>query len=707
MHKLVSRSRSLMEGKGGRRHAGTKAPVALAPDEPLHGGPESVSNTTLHVPLYNYYATPVDSLNEVDQYARRPLPATPPSIAKMADRPSTSGGSASRKSVKIDFKFDKRVSRDDFYLGSRVYRESRAEPVPRPWDELLTPDASPKTKFVPKFAPRTNLTVNASVEVLNGGIGMALGSPSHTRNFSDPWNTPNSARPRQDSHPIATPPESRSSSVDTFDMPVLRKPSSKWKLFGIFSRKPPDQPVPAISISDPNGLYGTNRPEEAVAARQAPLPESNNPTRSNTTTSRKGFKHKPILIRSQTLPSDAQVDSYDQRPRAGEKQSRGPSPAPLPLLNVEIPDVRLERYSVMFDGVLKSNPSLLSRRQATVPKLKSIKDVVEREEEEKPYGVARRATSPQPATKPSGFLLFPTNRENQVYMPQKISPRHRSNTSLALLPSPARATFNHNKAPDYRRPSVEHPTSLRPPPQTFHYDIESPGMAVTTDVGIIKQEISPSSPPRFRNGQSNLILDSPSEIDSEDDEETVAREAWKPASHHVPPEPKWQMMVPSQKTPSTASSNTSSDRKRSPSLASSSYTHITRVSEDSDDASPAFFKNSANNIAITAKMTPVEISIARQITVSRQQRKLLQPLRTVIPPAPAQPSSSSSSGRRPSHPSPARTSPMAGVPRGEPGRIAETKTSTPTLVSPDSLDPNQSAARAQLRRSERIVLEDA
>lgn len=382
---MVSRSRSLMEGKGGRgRHTAMKAPVTHAPDAPLHGGPESVSDTTLHVPSYNLYATPVDSSINVDLYVSRPLPATPPSIAKMAERPSTSGGPASKKSAKNDFKYDKRVSRDDFYLGSRVYGGNRSGTFPRPRDQPPTPDASPKTKSVQKFASRVNtreLTANTTLGLPDGGIGMALGSPSQTRNLSDTWNTQNAVRPRQDSHPIATPPASRSSSVDTFDMPVLRKSSSKWKLFSIFARKPSDQSVPAISISDPNGLYGTNRPEQQVVTTSpAAPPEPKNPARSNTATSRKGSKHKPILIRSQTVPANAQADSYDQRLGAGDKRSREPSPASKPLLNVDIPDVRLERYSVMFDGVLKSNPSLLSRRQASIPKLKSIDDAVEREE---------------------------------------------------------------------------------------------------------------------------------------------------------------------------------------------------------------------------------------------------------------------------------------------------------------------------------------
>ncbi|KAF2967430.1 hypothetical protein GQX73_g6133 [Xylaria multiplex] len=611
----------------------------------------------------------------------------------MADRPSTSGGPGSKKVAKNDFKFDKRVSRDDFYLG-----------------QLPTPDSSPKTTPIRQFTSGTNNWGMAypATEIRDGGIGMALGSPTQAPNFSDTWNMQNSARTRKNSHPIMTPPasrgrsRSRSSSVDTFDMPVSRKPSGKWKLFNIFARKQSDQSVPAVSISDPNGLYGTNRPEEAAITSQAQPSDSRNTARSNTTGSRKAPKHKPIVVRSQTMPLNVQVDKYDRKPRLGEMQvdtKFGRIPIDLdtspesglvakPLLNVEIPDVRLERYSVMFDGVLRSNPSLLSRRQATMPKLKSIDDVAEREEESKPHRATRRATSPQPTTRSSGFALFPTSKQTQNHIPQRLSPRLRANTSPALLPSPSKATFGHI-APSHDLSPAEDIYSSKHPRRISHHHDEKHGIAATVQPDT-EAALTPSPPHQFSNDESNLILDSPSEIGSVKDE-LVTSQAWKPAAYQPPPEPKWQMISPSQKTPSTASSYTSSYRKRSPSLASS---HVTRPSEDSTDA---FYLNSTRNGG--AKMTPVEISIARQISMSREQHKLLQPLRTGPPPP-------VSSSRRPSHASPARTSPVTGVAVGENGRIVETKTSTPTLVHPpDMLDPHLTLA--QHRRSERIVLEDA
>ncbi|KAI1128127.1 hypothetical protein F5Y10DRAFT_180957 [Nemania abortiva] len=724
MYKLVSRSWSLREGKGANRHAAVKAPapVTHVPDEPLHGGPETVSDTTLHAPSYNGFVTPAaDASKNALQYASRPLPATPSSKGKMADRPSTSGGPGSRKAAKDDMKFDKRMSRDDFYLGSRAYGGTRPGPYTSFRGKPPTPETSPRSTSVERFASGSSTWEPKSApvrEVPNGDIGMALGSPTHPPTFSDAWTLQSAPRPRKETHPIVSPPASRSSSVDTFDMPLSRKPTGKWKLFNIFTRKPSDQSAQAVSISDPNGLYGTRRPEEeARAATQAPSSGLKSPARSNTTTSRKTPKHKPIIARSQTMPMSAQVDVYDRGTQGSEKLgigSFGSIPIALDtgpkanlktgLLNVEIPDVRLERYSVMFNSVLNSNPSLLSRRQANVQKLKSIEDAAEHEERARPYGATRRATSPQPVARSSGLALFPTSKPGQSYVPPKLSPRLRSNTSPALLPSPSRATFD--KPPSYRRPSVEEKHNSKHPRHPRHqspHHHEKPSIAVTSHPDTVEQQARPLVS-RFNNDQSNLILESPVDIEMEpgtpETHEAVSWQAWKPSPHQLPPEPKWQMISPSQKTPSTASSNTSSYRKRSPSLASSARTQTTQMTEDFDDVSyPDSTSSTSSNSHM--KMTPVEISIARQISVSRQQRKLLQPLRTGAAATPAVPSISPN--RKPSHTSPVR---MPTVAVGENGRIAETKTSTPTLVNPpELLDPH--LALAQNRRSERIVLEEA
>lgn len=338
-----------------------------------------------------------------------------------------------------------------------------------------------------------------------------------------------------------------------------------------------------------------------------------------------------------------------------------------------------------------------------------MKQYSDEKQREKLRGETRRATSPQPAGRRSALGLFPPSRPDHE-MPHRLSPRLRSNTSPALLPSPSKSNFAHSSAAN-KHHATKDTSRLKYHRHKSHKqpDGQGIGAAMRSDEGT--QETVPESS-HFSNDQSNLILDSPTEMEEPEGYDTIKSKAWKPiTTYHASPEPKWQMISPSsssQKTPTTASSYTSSHRKRSPSLLSSSRTQITVQTEDfSDDASSSYPDGN------TTKMTPVEISIARQISISRQQRKLLQPLHTGPSPSPS--TSASSGSRRPSHAnaSPARTSPMvgamvgvAGAAVGEKGRIAETKTSTPTLVHPpDTL--GTPLALAQLRRSEQIILEGA
>lgn len=390
---MVSRPMPLMEGKGVGRYAGAKVPVSVTHvlNEPLRGGPDAVSDKNPRTPSYNAFITPVNNSGDAQQYASRPLPATPPSKTKMVDRPSTSGGPSSRRRAKSDFNFNNRTSRDDFYIGTGVHGGAGAGSFAPVQVQPPTPDSSPKTASVQRFVfekNSRNAPTHLAIEVYSNDIGMALGSPSHPPVYSDTWNPQVVTRPRTVS-PMASPPASRSSSVDTFDMPVTRKPTGKWRLFGRFMRSKPEHPVQAVSISDPNGLHGTNRPEvEILPAIQTPPPPPNSrsPARSGTISSRKAPKHKPIIVRSQTMPLEVKPDAYDQKPNGNDNTryggpglnppalgvGQGSGPMTGPLLNIEIPDVRLERYSVMFNSVLNSNTSLLSRRQATVPKLKGV-----------------------------------------------------------------------------------------------------------------------------------------------------------------------------------------------------------------------------------------------------------------------------------------------------------------------------------------------
>lgn len=170
------------------------------------------------------------------------------------------------------------------------------------------------------------------------------------------------------------------------------------------------------------------------------------------------------------------------------------SPLGLPLLDIKIPDVQMERYSVMFGSLLDKQepPGLLLRREKALEKLLTTPDGGDAE----PFNVAhlhkqqpdgsgttfnskgqshltadahnnypRRATSPTSSKSPS-FSLFPhlpQARERNVgpIPPPKHSPLQRSFTSPARL-SPMQESFNfHDVQPPkaIRLHTNEKPTS--------------------------------------------------------------------------------------------------------------------------------------------------------------------------------------------------------------------------------------------------------
>lgn len=183
----------------------------------------------------------------------------------------------------------------------------------------------------------------------------------------------------------------------------------------------------------------------------------------------------------------------------------------------------------------------------------------------------------------------------------------------------------------------------------------------------------------FGPDQSGLILDSPSSIASH--EEIIISQPFKPTLH----EPQWQMISPS--TTSSFTSLGGGRRVRSPSTASAS-THVTKPSSEFD----------ANELAL---QNAVEVSIARQISVSRQQRQLLRPLQTRRGPdgrpvgAVSPGAGAASDGRSPigvtvvKAPSPSRLG------RDEP--IREVQSATPTL--------RESPVAPEHRKSSWVVLE--
>lgn len=680
------------------------------PAPPSVDGPGAVSD---HIHpgevCYQYNgASPSPAYASGNPYLQRRPPIAPYcKVTMIPKRPNSSGGLSSKSQANNSFVFDKRISRDDFHLNTRSAGASFTR------GQLPTPEESPQSKsYSQHVVPNVRMPTPELLDDTTS-IGMAIGSPTHQPTG---WVSKVQQQTLLQPAPIMTTnissaasPVSVTSSVDTFDMPqaAIKKQSSKWKLFGMFRKQSSDNTNATVTISEPNSLNGTHR-----SGQQQPRLSSEtdlNLSRSNTL-GRKGPKHKPIVVRSQTLPdADPQntesLQAYKTRTAANASTDTfatnhhlrstsnfgsipialdtvpGKSSAGCGMLDVEIPSITMERYSVMFGSVLHQQhgpqpaSSLLERRQATLNKLKSISDAIEKEEAERQKGRLRGSSSPTPTVKSPGFALFPQPPANRLTAAtQKSMGLQRSNTSPAMLHSPLRAQFGQVQTATRETNSSAiggartNPT-LRPSARPMDPVLEKVPAQVP-EVVVPR----PSTPPKgyhFGPDTSSFIFESPSDNEQDDEPETepivIKSQPVRPSI----PSPQWQILNPTTYTSSTASSVTST-RKRSPSPVSSVPTHVTRPSFDLDEP---------DNIIITNPSNPVEMSIARQISVSRQQRKMLKPLQTAF----AQPK---------------RTSP---VKQPSPMRLAETKSSTPTLVTPDTAGFN--SPQAQHRKSERVVLE--
>ncbi|KAH8912776.1 hypothetical protein BR93DRAFT_872567 [Coniochaeta sp. PMI_546] len=632
-------------------------------------------------------------------YLERPLPPPPPPknaapvTFAMPARPSTSGGPNAKASAFLGLTTrptaDKRLSKDDMYLtgytggqrkkGLQPYRVGMRGGLP-------TPEDSPDMDY-PALSPPMAIPARMHTpDTLSSGeiqIGMALGSPSH----------PPEAVPWESQLPLGRQPLTPPDLYQTATAPVVqRQKTQRRKLFGgLFgSRKKEEQPRASPEPAD-SGSVVSSMTTTSMASQ--PFGEST-PTRSNTVADRKAPRYKPIIIRSNTLPV---VESPMYEPRAEHQQSNYLSPDPPapslgsgPLLDIEIPSIKMERYSVMFSNVLNpqaTSSSLLARRQATLEKLKTINDRILHEEEEKERLRQRRATSPQP-TKSPGFTLFPPG-PNRHHGSSPLTPRRlaRSNTSPALLPSPSRPSFDlHVPRKERKTVTIISPRSMEQrnpgPPSALSRASEQPERTVPT---------AEAEGFQFGPDVSGLILDSPQSMDEPSSARFASVVDAQPLRPTIP-EPEWQMIsgpaAAGEQPPAPPSSSASSTTtRRSPSSSASSvHTHVTRPSVDIDESDSAL-------------KTAVEISIARQISLSRQQRTLLRPLKTDVgqlPPSSGRPRAGTAAAAAAAAAAGASPVKKMVVSRKE-GRVVETKMGTPT----EMVDSHPAAHR----KSERVVLD--
>ncbi|KAH0564930.1 hypothetical protein GP486_001685, partial [Trichoglossum hirsutum] len=337
-----------------------------------------------------------------------------------ANRPSTSSG----------------VPRWDRFVGLP------ANPHPLRQSPLSTTDRSPLPSSLPANRPSESETTL---------IGMALGSPQMDRSpamqlpygGSDGFSTYSSSTIGIEAWPGRN---------HQFKAPRSTK-SGKWKLFGgMFSKKsspatgsrsrsPLYQLAQASDPSIPSTVqqaHGTHNrspmpAKDPSGVKQASLGSGldKGGKRSKSvrhTTSRKLVKSPSKAVsRSQTLKSPA--------PQPWTPVSRFES---SPMLDVDIPRIEMERYSVMFGSLLNPrNSSLLTRRQAALEKLKDLDGSAE-EEESHPFRADVEPPAIQmPARRSSGALP----KSPQTYLQSQL---YRSNTSPSGL-SPSRLALEHNQ----------------------------------------------------------------------------------------------------------------------------------------------------------------------------------------------------------------------------------------------------------------------
>ncbi|KAL9618635.1 MAG: hypothetical protein Q9160_006676 [Pyrenula sp. 1 TL-2023] len=327
----------------------------------------------------------------------------------------------------------------------------------------LYPNESPRHK-----PARLNVTATADE---GGGIGMALGSPTHPP-------------PRQ--HPQASNPsplinsDALSHDEHLYEEQSGRNKPGKWKkIGGLFKAKnafaQPGQSTPFYSLSNQYAASVSPNPDPKQQPTDTwPLPQPMPPgmTAKAQKVTGHGFGPKPINL-AQRYDLDGSKPSIESnrsapRPGNGPQARRGSSgndgvaalksfesstmfskASALPSLDVDIPDAQMERYSIMFGTLLGgSSSNLLARRSRMLEKLRTIDDetnhVPDLPNGSKdnsllaPHTQTRRATSP---SKSPSFNLFPnTDTERDG----RRSPIPRSFTAPARL-SPMQETFEHEE----------------------------------------------------------------------------------------------------------------------------------------------------------------------------------------------------------------------------------------------------------------------
>ncbi|MCJ1382502.1 hypothetical protein MMC17_005615 [Xylographa soralifera] len=460
-------------------------------------------------------------------------------------------------------------------------------------------------------APSHSLSIQAPKYSEDTAIGIAIGSPS--QNLFPPLlqDIPESMLSFADRAPISFV-SSQSDTREDNNVEEAVKQKGKWKMFGsLFGKKGPSNPVsPAspfynLQYPAPDIVNLDNRSPHEEIAPPRNVAESR---QQQTTTARdldliRAATKKKVLSKKRKEDTKPEIrktrttnffHSVRRTPSKSPIDDGGSSPLetkPM-MLRVDIPDVSMDRYSIMFSQVLKpEQPSLMVRRQAQLEKLKTIGDT-------KPLSSpgqsmtnlqipVRRATSPSPRSMSPSFSLFPAPQLSSKRVPSplslvKPSPLHRSATAPGAL-SPARAAF-------------ESSTSISKGPTQIPATIRSPAQSPETPAS--------AHGPKWSSDISASTDASP--IDDSDHDHALAGKLLPISKFSSSARADSPFRPPDTSTKNTNKSQLS--RKFSGARQLDKTTHNARTIANPLSSSPP---------------SAAEISIARQISVSRRQQLLV------------------------------------------------------------------------------------
>ncbi|MCJ1472673.1 hypothetical protein MMC13_001322 [Lambiella insularis] len=556
----------------------------------------------------------------------------------MKDKNGTSRPSRTDSLPSTAFVFTNAQPHDDLYVPSRsrmyareetarprtatspqqkTFRESFYSSTPK-WQSLdMQRDSSHSGLSNPP-----DLRVPTYTEEM--GIGMALGSPSQIpASFT--------ANKIQDSTSTLIPAISTYKEQIPSELSAHRtmeegiKQKGRWKMFGgIFGKKMASTPTspassfynlqyptPDIVNVDPKsprtqkalGEKGSGTREQQLAL-QRDLDQVRAATRKKVLSKKQKREVKPDTFRSRAIPFSHDGSGSPVPPPKDERGGVQLDTKPT-MLRVDIPDVSMDRYSIMFSQVLKpEQPSLMVRRQAQLGRLKTVDSVPQSvrdfESKESLHIPIRRATSPSPRSLSPSFSLFPAALSSAKRTPSplsfmKASPLHRSATAPDSL-SPARAAFETSKSSMRDR---SHPLAI----------VHSPTRSSDTPIS--------AHNPKWSSDMSASTDASP--IDDSDPDYSLAGK-----------------IIPISKFSSSARSD-SPFRYVEPIVESSRPPRSHKSSSTrSENPTPSTNSRHVANPLSSAPPSAAEISIARQISVSRRQQ-LLVPIKPRTVRQPMQP----------------------------------------------------------------------